>query len=507
MMAELAAACERIAATNSRTRKLRTLIACLEALPEPDRIRAVRFLTGQPVEGGKLAVGHTLLRDAAVVVSGYDVDLVRLCLREAGDTGEGISLLLTGHTANQPLSLAEAEQILQRLALARRPALKKSILIETFRRCRPLELKYFIKTITGGWRIGLQERMVREALAEAGLDTGPLAAGVFEPADFMLAKPLEQVAGFTADSGWWVEDKYDGIRAQVHFRDGQLKIFTRGFEEMTAAFPEIPAALRSLTGEAVLDGEILAWRDGPEGGRALPFAVLQRRLARKKVSAALLETIPIRFLAYDLLYREGEWLLDRPIEERRRLLEALPVPVSPQERLGSGEELELRFDAARRRGNEGLILKRCGSVYEPGKRTGLWIKVKRPYGTLDVVVTCAEQGHGRRATVLSDYTFAVRDGDRLVNVGKAYSGLTDEEIRELTRIFRAATLERFGRVSLVRPEVVLEVAFDGVQRSPRHKSGFALRFPRILRWRRDKTVAEIDSLEQVKALYEASLAG
>ncbi len=506
MMDRFAAACERIAATSSRTRKIKALIDCLGSLAPDDRRRAVRFLTGHPVEGAKLAVGHTLLRDAAVEASGWDLDLVRLCLRETGDTGEGISLLLHGRTADQPLTLAEAERIFQRLAAARKTALKLSILVETFRRYRPLELRYFIKTITGGWRIGLQERMVRDALAAAGLDTGELAPQIFEPADFMLAKPLEQSPGFAARDGWFVEDKYDGIRAQLHTGGGRVRIFTRGMEDVTAAFPEVVQAAAAIPGQVILDGEVLAWRDSPGGGRALAFTVLQQRLARKKVAAALLESIPVRFIAYDLLYRDGEWLFDRPLEQRRRQLEALPVIVSPQEPLRDTTEIESRFEAARQRGNEGLILKRSGSVYEPGKRTGLWIKVKRPFGTLDVVVTAAEQGHGRRATVLSDYTFAVRDGDRFVNIGKAYSGLTDEEIRELTRIFRAATIERFGRVALVRPEVVLEVAFDGVQRSPRHKSGFALRFPRILHWRRDKTVEQIDSIEQVRALYEASIA-
>jgi DNA ligase-1 len=250
---------------------------------------------------------------------------------------------------------------------------------------------------------------------------------------------------------------------------------------------------------------VLAWRESPQGGRALAFTVLQQRLARKKVAPSLMERIPVRFIAYDLLFQDGAWLLAEPIEARRARLEALGVMVSPLERLGDSAEIEPRFMAARGRGNEGLILKQSGTPYEPGKRSGLWIKVKRPYGTLDVVVTAAEQGHGRRATVLSDYTFAVREGERFLNVGRAYSGLTDEEIRELTRIFRAATVERFGRVSQVKPEVVIEVAFDGIQRSPRHKSGYALRFPRIVSWRRDKKVEEIDTIEQVKALYEASL--
>jgi DNA ligase-1 len=485
---ELARACERIAATNSRNRKAAILAAYLEDLSPEDRELAGRFLAGEPVPGAKLAVGGVLLREAVRRVTGWETDLIRLSMREVGDTGEAIGHLLFGRTENRPLPLAEAAGIYQRLAMARRTALKLDILAETFARYRPLAVKYFVKFITGSLRIGLQTKTVREP-------------GLFRPMEFMLAKPYEQVTGFRASDGWTVEDKYDGIRAQAHIDRSEVRIFTRGLEEITAGFPDLTARLSKVPGRAILDGEILAWRDG----RALSFAVLQQRIARKKVSAAILESVPVEFLAYDILLREDEWLLGTPIERRRELLRSLPVIVSPSEPLDRVESIESRFTAARDRGNEGLILKRDASVYEPGKRTGLWIKVKRAYGTLDVVITAAEQGHGRRATVLSDYTFAVRDGERLLNVGKAYSGLTDAEIRELTRILRGITTERFGRVALVRPEVVLEVAFDGVQKSPRHKSGYALRFPRILRWRRDKTAAEIDSLEAVRSLYEASL--
>jgi DNA ligase-1 len=501
-MDALAAVLERVAATNSRARKIALLSDHLAQLPPADAALAVQFLRGVPVAGAKLAIGGTILRDAVAAASGWDTELVRLCLREVGDTGEAISLLLTRRTAERPLSLAGASAIYQRLAMARRTALKLAILAETFQTYRPLALRYFVKCITGNLRIGLQEKMVREAAERAGLRLASLEPAVFEPLEFMLAKPLEQAPAIADPAEWHVEDKYDGIRAQVHFRRGEVRIFTRGMEEATAAFPEIVSAAAQLPGDGILDGEILAWRED----RALAFAVLQQRIARKKVSPETIEKAPVRFIAYDILWRDGNLLRDASLEARRAALEQVWPHVSPQRRLPSTAAIETEFAAARARGNEGLILKRAGSVYEAGKRSGTWIKVKRPYGTLDVVVTAAEQGHGKRATVLSDYTFAVRDGDRFLNVGKAYSGLTDEEIRELTRIFRALATERFGRVTLVRPEVVMEVAFDGVQKSPRHKSGYALRFPRILRWRRDKTAAEIDGIEQVKALYEASLA-
>jgi DNA ligase-1 len=492
----LARVCERIAATNSRNRKIELLAGYFRSLNDADVDRAARIVMSEPVPGTTLSVGGSLLRDAAVEASGWPLDLVRLCMREVGDTGETIGLLMHGRTHGDALTLAEAEARYQRLAMARRTSLKLAVLVETFGRFRPLALKYFVKGITGSWRMGLQTKMVREALEASGRAAPALATALFRPIDFMLARAS---APGELTGEWWVEDKYDGIRSQAHVRKGEVRIFTRGLDDTTAAFPEIVEALAGLPGEAILDGEVLAWRDD----RALPFTVLQQRLARKKVAAEMIERVPVIFLAYDLLWRDGESLLGRSYEERRTILESMPVRVGPRERIASLDELDTRFLAARARGNEGLMLKRADSAYEAGRRGDAWAKVKRPYATLDVVVTAAEQGHGRRATVLSDYTFAVRDGDRFLNVGKAYSGLTDEEIRELTRIFRGIATERFGRVTLVKPEVVLEVAFDGIQASPRHKSGFALRFPRILHWRRDKKAVDIDSIATVRELYEA----
>ena len=531
-MDALAEVCEKVAATNSRLRKVRALSAYLKELDDADLARAVRFLCGTPVDGS-LTVGGAALREALVEASGWPLELVRLCSREVGDTGETVGHLMTRRSQQQPFSLVAAEEIFLRLAMAKRVALKHSILVETFRRYRPLSLRYFVKAISGNLRIGLQEKLVEESLAKAlgvPLDAiraahnklgrlwdvalaarrgtlDQIEATLFHPMEFMLAKPLEAVPPLDLASGWWVEDKYDGIRAQAHIRAGQVRIFSRGMEEVTAAFPELLEPLAAIPGSAVIDGEVLAWRVTDAGEeRALPFTLLQQRLARKKVSADLRAQVPLIFMGYDLIYRDGQLLVDTPLEQRRALLQALPLRVSPQQPLTDLGDVEALFTAARGRGNEGLLLKRAGSLYEAGRRSEAWLKVKRPYGTLDVVVTAAEQGHGRRATVLSDYTFAIRDGDRFLNIGKAYSGLTDDEIRELTRIFRTITRERFSRVSLVEPQVVLEVAFDGVQASPRHKSGFALRFPRILRWRQDKTVAEIDTLDVVKAMYERSLA-
>ncbi len=532
----LAAVAERVAASASRLRKISLVAEYLRGLADDDLARAVRFFGGSPFSGSdprRLSIGYVMLRDAAMAVSGHDAETVRVCLHDVGDLGETIGLLLVGHTQGVPMSLAQAETIYEKLQGARRQADKFEILRAAFERYRPLTLKYFVKVIAGELRIGLQQKMVEEAVAaasgaefeavrEASNRSGDLArvalaaragalasieARLFHPMDFMLAKPVESLAEIERPDEWIVEDKYDGIRAQAHIENGRVIIFTRGLAEVTAAFPEIESALTALPGSVLLDGEIVAWQDG----RAMPFAILQQRLARKVVPLFMPLEIPVVLMAYDLLYRGGELLLDRPIEERRAGLEAVldgraaPLLVSPQFAVADSGEIERLFTEAQARGNEGLVLKRRGSVYESGRRSGQWVKWKQPYATLDVVVTAAEQGHGKRATVLSDYTFAVRAGEELVNVGKAYSGLTDVEIRELTRLFRASAVGRYGPVLAVRPEVVLEVAFDSIQKSSRHKSGYALRFPRILRWRRDKRPDEADTLARVEQLYSALL--
>ena len=349
--------------------------------------------------------------------------------------------------------------------------------------------------------------LAQVALAARRGELGTIEARLFHPMEFMLAKPLERLEDLADATEWYIEDKYDGIRSQVHFADGRVRIYSRGLEEVTQQFPELEAALSRLPGSGLIDGEILAWKDG----RALNFNVLQQRLARKRVRATLTREVPVIFMGYDALLRDGQLLFHAPIEERRQILsdlltpQPLPLMLSKQLHATTHGDVDRLFREARARGNEGLLLKRHHSLYEPSKRTGAWMKLKRPYGTLDVVITSAEQGSGRRATVFSDYTFAVRQGDAYLNVGKAYSGLTDSEVKELTRVLRASSTDRFGPVMIVKPEVVLEVAFDGVQKSARHKSGYALRFPRILRWRRDKRAADCDDLARVEALYTASL--
>jgi DNA ligase-1 len=353
-----------------------------------------------------------------------------------------------------------------------------------------------------------------------------------------------------------IQDKFDGIRCQLHCGDltqpGRVALFSRSRDDMTHSFPELTEAFANITEPLIFDGEILAWNTDPAATeqRALPFSSLQNRIGRKRVTAAMRRQTPVVFMAFDLLYRGRDgWgealLLEQPLALRRELLEevcAAQAPhtvvsntpseaesphnqgalfaepdaalepgesafarlvLAPIARLSSAEQLEQAYVDARARGNEGVMLKAAASVYQPGRRGLAWLKLKRELATLDVVVTSAEYGHGKRAGTLSDYTFAVRDGDTLKNVGKAYSGLTDAEIAHLSQYFHEHTIEDFGGWRTVEPTVILEVAFNNLMRSDRHASGFAMRFPRILRIRDDKPVEEIDTLARVEQLYNA----
>jgi DNA ligase-1 len=351
----------------------------------------------------------------------------------------------------------------------------------------------------------------------------------------MLASPIESAEeGLSYFSEAAVEDKYDGIRAQAHVADGVVKLFSRTRDEITDSFPELQDALAGLTQDAILDGEIVAWDSA--SGRARPFSVLQQRLGRKKVSDKILHETPVAFLVFDVLYAGGELVMDRPLRERAGILDALlaegnsnhrghggtqgkpgqeklsfedeaetclaRIIRAPVFRAASAEELEELFAAAQERGNEGLMIKDLNSAYTPGKRGKAWLKMKRELATLDVVVTAVEYGHGKRVGVLSDYTFAVWNGDKLENIGKAYSGLTDVEIAEMTKWFLEHTVEDRGFLRVVEPKIVLEVAFNNMMQSERHESGYALRFPRIVRLRPDKSAREADTVERVREIYE-----
>jgi DNA ligase 1 len=364
---------------------------------------------------------------------------------------------------------------------------------------------------------------------------------LFHPLGFMLASPAaDSHEAFSYFTHAAVEDKYDGVRAQAHCGgkiDPTVRLFSRTLDEISPSFPELPPALRGFPEPLILDGEVLAWSES--AGQALPFSSLQKRLGRKNVSEDLIRDIPVVYMVFDVLYAAGEITIDRQLEERKQILERVfaSVPeaafrVAPMVASGnlqnnllfepaagagdgparvilaptltadSAEHLDEIFAQARERGNEGLMVKDLHSPYTPGRRGKSWLKLKRELATLDVVVTAVEWGHGKRVHVLSDYTFAVRDGDRLLNVGKAYSGLTDAEIADMTQWFLDHTIEDQGFRRVVEPVIVLEVAFNNMMRSDRHESGFALRFPRIVRIRSDKPVEEIDTLDSVREIYE-----
>jgi DNA ligase-1 len=342
--------------------------------------------------------------------------------------------------------------------------------------------------------------------AKHGTLTEPTLAH-FLPIGMMLATPVLQLeeVGKRFPPPYVVEDKYDGIRAQVHKAGDRVELYSRTFDRITNRYPELVEPLLAIPGSYVIDGEVLAFTEG----KAIPFTDFQTRLGRKNVADELRTKLPSSLVAFDILERDGRALLDASFDERQTILRSLPLvpPVifAEHQRVElSGEALvavlEREFAAARERGNEGLMVKDPRSPYRPGRRGMEWLKVKRPLRTLDVVVTAVEWGHGKRRGVLSDYTFAIRDGERLLNIGKAYSGLTDKEIAEMTKYFLEHTIQDYGRVRTVLPDTVIEVAFDQIQPSDRHESGYAMRFPRIARLRPDKLVSEIDTLETVRQI-------
>jgi len=398
---------------------------------------------------------------------------------------------------------------------------------------------------TGGDVAGA-ERVGQEGAPEIGdLPHLPTAGRCGAPDDCSSEGPEQKSAATVpALRAAQLEDKFDGIRAQLHVEPGaegaRVALYSRNRDDLSEAFPELVEAFAGIGEAAILDGEILAWNPAAGAtanfgaGRALPFAALQQRLGRKRVTEEMRREVPVVLVVFDALYRAGRLLLEEPLAVRRRELEEFgarwaaetaAIEARGQSRLfgepdaadfarlmvagawqlETADQLDAAYAEARARGNEGVMIKSLASAYQPGRRGLAWLKLKRELATLDVVVTGVEYGNGRRAAVLSDYTFAIRDPEdgSLKNVGKAYSGLTDAEITEMTEFFKAHTVEDFGHFRTVEPVVVLEVAFNNVMRSERHASGFALRFPRILRIRRDKPVEEIDTLARVEEIYHS----
>jgi DNA ligase-1 len=535
-MLRFAQLCESIAATTKKTEKVSLVADYLRITPVEEASLAALYLCGRVFprrEERVLSVGFSILLNAVAKIARRNPAELAPILRHHGDLGAGAEEILREHPVKSSLSLPQIAEVYAGLAQHRGPAAKQALLEHALPRLSALEAKYFIKIATGELRIGLKESLVEEAIAKAldqplvtvqranmllGDITDVLRLAVanqlssvslqlFRPISVMLASPAETPADLVAafPNGALIEDKFDGIRAQVHKRGSQVEIYSRTLDRVTE-FPELLDPIRNITGDFILDGEIIGWRYG----RAIPFTELQQRLGRKQVDLFTASQVPVSFVAFDLLLLDGRVLLDVPLAERRLLLERLlakaeqsTLQFTRAELCRTAEEIDNRFLLALNTGNEGLLAKAPESPYVPGRRGQFWMKLKRPLATLDVVVTIAEYGHGKRRGLLSDYTFAVRDNGRLVNVGKAYSGLTDVEIRELTQYFLEHTTLDRGYQRDVEPAIVLEVAFNNVQRSERHDSGFALRFPRIVRLRPDKPVAEIDTLARVREIYDS----
>jgi ATP-dependent DNA ligase I len=542
---------EAIAATPAKLEKIRLLADYLRGLTREQLPIATSYFTGKAFaqsDPRTLQVGWAVIfraLQAATKVS--DAEFHRIASTH-GDAGKSAFEALDGRTTPQPFSIRESDELFENLHRARGPIAKAELLRNRFSGLSAREGQYVVKILTGDLRIGLREGLVEEAIAKAfdvSLEqirqanmllgdigqTALLASrnelhraelSIFRPIKCMLATPeptaeavwerFVEVAGTARElassepATVYLEDKFDGIRAQLHRSTQQVEIFSRDLRRITSQFPELADQARNFHEELIIDGEIIAF----EKDRELTFFDLQKRLGRKSDGADLFARaaadVPVAFVIFDLLWLNGRSLLKTPLHERRRHLSRVRLPshfqIATVMRAHSAAEIEQTFQQARQRLNEGLMIKDPESFYLPGNRGMFWFKLKKELATLDVVVVGAEFGHGKRNNVLSDYTFAVRDETTgmLLPIGKAYSGLTDTEIAELTEHFKQNTIADHGRYREVKPDVVLEVAFNSIQPSPRHASGLALRFPRIKAIRRDKNLDSIDTLQYAREL-------
>jgi len=535
MLNDFARTANAIAATPKKGEKERLLADYLRTLDDASLERAAVFFAGAPFprrEQRVTGVGWATIGEAVVEATGRTAEELWAAYPQYADLGDTVAELFPDDPS-RTISLSELGELFDRLAATAGSIEKKNVLVELFRKVDAQAARYVVKILQSEFRIGLQEGLVEAAVARAfgrslaavrraNMFTGDIGAAallaradalesakmqLFHPFAFMLAQPEEDPAEIVAalGAGAYADDKYDGIRAQIHVADGTVHIYSRTLDDVTHRFPELEAAALALGRNAIFDGEIVAYSD-----RILPFATIQKRLGRRKVTGQLLQDAPVVFFAFDLLYLDGEVLFEVPLAERLERLRTIagadgPLRLSQQTPIADGAHVDALFDAARARANEGLVIKDPQSVYTPGRRGKSWLKYKKALATLDCAVTAAEYGHGKRRAVLSDVTFAVLREGELVNIGKAYTGLTDVEIATLTAHFQATTTGRYGPVHVVEPTIVLEIAFDRIQESKRHKSGYALRFPRIVRIRDDKRIDEVSTIDEVRRIYEGQL--
>jgi len=531
-------AIRRIDQTNRTNEKLAALVAYFQSAPPRDAAWALYLLTGNRL---KRAVSHPVLRAAAAEASGQPMWLLGACYHAAGDLSETIALILPEPEHPDPPPLHELIETYLQPMPAMDDAQRTASLKEVWPRLDCWQRFVFHKLISGAFRMGVAKTLVTRALAQvAGVEQAVMThrlAGRWKPSaedyqrliagemdddparpyPFCLAYPLEQPPEELGDvSEFHLEWKWDGIRAQLIHRPGATLLWSRGEALVTDAFPEVVMAARSLPQGVVIDGELLAF----EHGQPLPFAQLQKRLNRKSVAPTLFDTeVPVVFMAYDLLEQDDKDLRDRPFHQRRTQLEGVMQPLLDDPDIGvlqlsrpvaadSWDQAAQSRGESRDRGTEGLMLKRRDSAYGEGRSKGDWWKWKVEPFTCDCVMIAAQLGHGERASLFTDYTFGVWDGDELVPITKAYSGLTDQGIRRVDQWVRQHTQGKAGPVRFVEPTLVFEIAFEGIAESSRHKSGLALRFPRMHRWRQDKPPREADTLETMRALLRSvSMAG
>jgi DNA ligase-1 len=507
--------------------KLNALIQYFESAPEKDAVWVIALFTGRRP---KRTVGSALLRTWSAELVQLPSWLFEEAYHTVGDLAETISLLLPPPTYTGNHSLQHYLE--QLISIGNQsPEAKKDFVLTAWQELGKTERFVFNKLITGGFRIGVSQQLLVQSLSKlAGLeasqvaylisgqwdppttgfkqlfDPGRAAADFSKPYPFYLSYALEtELTELGNPADWQAEWKWDGIRGQLIKRNQQLFVWSRGEELMTDKFPEYATLLNELPDGLVLDGEIIPAIDG----RPLPFALLQTRIGRKNITRKQLQEAPVCFFAYDLLEWQGIDLRNQPLSDRRAQLETLlsttrhPALFLPQPLAFSNwETLSTLHAQARDFVAEGLMIKRKNSTYQVGRKRGDWWKWKTAPLTIDAVLIYAQKGHGRRSNLYTDYTFAVKDGDKLVSFAKAYSGLTDKELGEVDAFVKRNAQEKFGPVRTVKPELVFEIAFEGIAASPRHKSGVALRFPRINRWRKDKPWQEINTLDDLKLLLQ-----
>ncbi len=513
--------------TNSTNEKVNLLADYFKETPPENSIWALALLCGRRP---KRTVNSGMLRTWAAELAGIPDWLFEESYHTIGDLAETIALLVDQQSSADSKPLWEWMFKLNQLA-GKTEEEKKAFIVEAWQQMDASERFVFNKLITGGFRVGVSQKLVEKALAKVtGIEASIIAhrlmgnwtpdsiafkdlieqqvsaENLSQPYPFFLAYPLQdlpETLGNAAD--WFAEWKWDGIRGQIIIRGGEIFVWSRGEELVTTKFPEYHSLLEKLPDGTVLDAEIVCWKDG----NVLPFQLLQTRISRKNLSNKQLAEAPAGLIAYDIFEFEGNDVRSLAHTERRKLLENIvsnaaldALQISPLIEFENWEQLSQQRLQAREMNSEGLMIKRKEAPYQVGRKRGDWWKWKLDPMSIDAVLIYAMQGHGRRANLYTDYTFAIWNNGQLVSFAKAYSGLTDAEIKEVDSFVKANTIEKFGPVRSVKAELVFEIGFEGIQKSSRHKSGVALRFPRILRWRKDKVAAEANQLSDLIELID-----